>query len=115
MGKANFAIEALVNSETAGLAGSPEWLAFAQAASDAPLDAAALKVIEAAGLCVDLTMQRQSAALDAAAVALLRARGLDAARQALFAGGGGQLDRRQTRLAHGAASRPYPRAAGRAG
>ena len=87
MGKANFAIEAPADSEMAGLADSPEWQAYAQAAVDAPLDASALKVIEAAGLCVDLTMQRQSPALDAAALALLRARGLDAARQALFAGG----------------------------
>ena len=85
MGKANFAIEAPADSEMAGLADSPEWQAYAQAAVDAPLDASALKVIEAAGLCVDLTMQRQSPALDAAALALLRARGLDAARQALFA------------------------------
>ena len=87
MGNANFAREAEAAAEADSLAASHEWRAFAQAAHGAALDAGALKVIEAAGLCVDLTMQRQSPALDAAALALLRARGLDAARQALFSGG----------------------------
>ena len=64
MGKAQQAIEAL--RADSGLANSPEWVAFAQAAQNAELDASALKVIEAAGLCVDLTMQRQSASLDGA-------------------------------------------------
>ena len=84
MGKANYAIEALRASS--GLAQSPEWQAFAQAAEAAELDANTLKVIEAAGLCVDLTMQRQSPALEAAALNLLQARGLADARHALFAG-----------------------------
>lgn len=87
MGNANFAREAEAAVEADSLAASLEWRAFAQAAHGAALDAGALKVIEAAGLCVDLTMQRQSPALEAAALALLRARGLDAARQALFSGG----------------------------
>ncbi|MGB3820144.1 MAG: glucose-6-phosphate isomerase, partial [Achromobacter pulmonis] len=77
MGKANIAREAQAGAEADSLAASPEWQAFSQAARGAALDAGALKVIEAAGLCVDLTMQRQSAPLDAAAQALLRARGLD--------------------------------------
>jgi len=84
MGKANYAIEAL--RANSGLAQSPEWQAFAQAAQSAGLDAGTLKVIEAAGLCVDLTMQRQSPALEAAALNLLQARGLADARHALFAG-----------------------------
>ncbi len=84
MGKANNAIEA--SRADSGLADSPEWRGFAQAAQSAALDAGALKVIEAAGLCVDLTMQRQSPALDAAAQSLLQARGLSEARRALFAG-----------------------------
>ncbi|KRA02527.1 MAG: glucose-6-phosphate isomerase [Achromobacter sp.] len=84
MGKAQQSIEAL--RADSGLANSPEWVAFAQAAQNAELDASALKVIEAAGLCVDLTMQRQSASLDGAGQALLQARGLDEARRALFAG-----------------------------
>jgi len=84
MGKANNAIEA--SRADSGLADSPEWRGFAQAAQSAALDAGALKVIEAAGLCVDLTMQRQSPALDAAAQSLLQARGLAEARRALFAG-----------------------------
>lgn len=75
-----------VAGNSCGLAGNPYWQSFASAAHAATLDGGTLKVIDAAGLCVDLTMQRQSPELDEAAQALLQARGFAAARRALFAG-----------------------------
>ena len=85
MGKANNGTAA--PGAGSSLADSPQWQAFARAADAARLDAGALKTIEAAGLCVDLTMQWQSPALEEAGRALLEARGLAAARNALFEGG----------------------------
>ncbi len=85
MGKANNGTAA--PGAGSSLADSPQWQAFARAADAARLDAGALKTIEAAGLCVDLTMQWQSPALEEAGRALLEARGLAAARDALFEGG----------------------------
>ena len=49
-----------------GLLDCAEWRAFDHAARCAELDAGALKLIEAAGLSLDLSMQRQSPALEAA-------------------------------------------------
>ena len=85
MGKANNGTAA--PGAGSSLADRPQWQAFARAADAARLDAGALKTIEAAGLCVDLTMQWQSPALEEAGRALLEARGLAAARNALFEGG----------------------------
>ncbi|MYZ42602.1 glucose-6-phosphate isomerase [Schauerella aestuarii] len=68
------------------LAASPAWQAFAQAVHDTPLDGADLAIIEAAGLQVDFTTQRHSAALTAAGAALLAQQGFEPTRQALFDG-----------------------------
>ena len=65
---------------------APNGAPSTHAARCAELDAGALKLIEAAGLSLDLSMQRQSPALEAAGLALLRARGVPRAVQALFAG-----------------------------
>ena len=83
MDRAEFARE---EAQAAGLLDCAEWRAFDHAARRAELDAGALKLIEAAGLSLDLSMQRQSPALEAAGLALLRARGVPRAVQALFAG-----------------------------
>ena len=83
MDRAEFARE---EAQAAGLLDCAEWRAFDHAARCAELDAGALKLIEAAGLSLDLSMQRQSPALEAAGLALLRARGVPRAVQALFAG-----------------------------
>lgn len=63
-----------------------EWRRFVEAARAANRRAESLRVIDAAGLKIDVSAQPQSAALDAAAEDLLRARGLHEARRALFAG-----------------------------
>ena len=63
MDRAEFARE---EAQAAGLLDCAEWRAFDHAARCAELDAGALKLIEAAGLSLDLSMQRQSPALEAA-------------------------------------------------
>ncbi|WP_459615712.1 glucose-6-phosphate isomerase [Bordetella sp. 2513F-2] len=68
------------------LAASPAWLAFSTAAREAPRRGQPLRLIEAAGLEIDLTTQPQSPALQAAGAALLAQQGFDAARAGLFAG-----------------------------
>ncbi|MCK9511503.1 MAG: glucose-6-phosphate isomerase [Pigmentiphaga sp.] len=62
------------------------WLGFVDAARGAQSHAESLRILDAAGLKVDVSAQRQSAALDQAAAVLLEQRGLRAAREALFAG-----------------------------
>ncbi|SUW98954.1 glucose-6-phosphate isomerase [Bordetella parapertussis] len=66
---------------------SPQWRVFAAAAAGASLVARPLRVIEAAGIYVDLSMQRHSSALAQAGLALLQARDVLGARAALFAPG----------------------------
>ena len=66
MDRAEFARE---EAQAAGLPDCAEWRAFDHAARCAELDAGALKLIEAAGLSLDLSMQRQSPALEAAGLA----------------------------------------------
>ncbi|MGN6581533.1 MAG: glucose-6-phosphate isomerase [Bordetella sp.] len=68
------------------LPSSPAWQQFAAAARGAALDGAALRIIEAAGLQVDLTTQRHGAALDQAGAALLAQQGFEQTRAGLFAG-----------------------------
>ena len=53
MGKANYAIEAL--RANSGLAQSPEWQAFAQAAQSAGLDAGTLKAVSYTHLTLPTT------------------------------------------------------------
>lgn len=65
---------------------SPAWLAFAQAAQHASRKGDRLRIIEAAGLRIDLTAQAQSSALDTAAQALLDQQGFAPARAALYNG-----------------------------
>ncbi len=64
----------------------PVWQEFVTAAHQADSHAASLRVIDAAGLHVDVSAQRQSAELDRAAEQLLTQRHLAAAREALFDG-----------------------------
>ncbi|KDC74641.1 glucose-6-phosphate isomerase [Bordetella bronchiseptica MBORD635] len=66
---------------------NPQWRVFAAAAPGASLVARPLRVIEAAGIYVDLSMQRHSSALAQAGLALLQARDVLGARAALFAPG----------------------------
>ncbi|MDM9560575.1 glucose-6-phosphate isomerase [Bordetella petrii] len=66
---------------------SPAWLAFAQAAQNASRRGDRLRIIEAAGLRIDLTAQAQSEQLDQAAQALLVQQNFDAARAHLYDGG----------------------------
>ncbi len=67
-------------------ADDPVWQRFASAAQRADSRAESLRVIDAAGLKVDVSAQRLSPELDHAAEALLLYRGLSDARRALFAG-----------------------------
>jgi len=69
-----------------GYSQTPEWLAFAKAARAADSRASQVRVLDAAGLKVDVSAQRMSPELDAAAKVLLDKRGFDEARKALFAG-----------------------------
>lgn len=70
-----------------GFAQTPVWRDFAAAAQTANSSAEEVRVIDAAGLKVDVSAQRLSPELDRAAEALLQYRGLAAARKALFTGG----------------------------
>lgn len=69
------------------LASTPAWKAYADAVRSASHKGDVLRVIEAAGLSVDLTAQAQSAELEAAAQALCEQQGLSTARRLLFEGG----------------------------
>lgn len=69
-----------------GLPETAEWRQFAEAARAANQRAEILRVIDAAGLKVDVSAQRLSPELDDAAQALLQDRGLHDARKALFGG-----------------------------
>jgi len=69
------------------LSQSPAWRTFAHAVQTARVDARKLRLIDAAGLCVDLSTQRASPALENAGAMLLAQQGFDAARQMLFDGG----------------------------
>jgi glucose-6-phosphate isomerase len=69
------------------LSSSPVWHAFSEAVKLADNRQQALRMIEAAGLTVDLSTQRSSEAMQNAAAALLNFRNFDHARQQLFEGG----------------------------
>lgn len=68
------------------LPSSPAWLAFAEAAKNASRKGDRLRIIEAAGLRIDLTAQAQSSPLDAAGEALLAQQGFTGARATLYGG-----------------------------
>lgn len=68
------------------LSTSPAWQPFATAVRDTPLTGETLTLIEAAGLTLDLSTQRQSVRLRQAGNALLDQQEFEAARAALFAG-----------------------------
>jgi len=69
------------------LPSSPAWLAFAYAAQGASRSGERLRIIEAAGLRIDLTAQAQSDTLDSAAQDLLAQQNFDAMRAQLYDGG----------------------------
>lgn len=68
------------------LSNSPAWKAFSNAVLNSPLNPDTLRIICAAGLEVDLTTQRSSAALNAAALDLLAQQGFEKYRNDLFEG-----------------------------
>lgn len=68
------------------LSDSPAWKQFSQAVLSSPLKPDALRIISAAGLEVDLTTQRSSAALTQASGALLAQQGFEQYRRDLFEG-----------------------------
>jgi glucose-6-phosphate isomerase len=68
------------------LSNSPAWKQFSQAVLSSPLKPDSLRVISAAGLEVDLTTQRSSAALTEASGALLVQQGFEQYRRDLFEG-----------------------------
>jgi glucose-6-phosphate isomerase len=68
------------------LSNSPAWKQFSLAVLNIPSKPDALRVITAAELEIDLTMQRSSAALTEAAQALLNQQGFDQYRRELFEG-----------------------------
>ncbi len=71
---------------SASLPSSPAWQRFAQAARDASLRCEPLRIIDAAGLQIDLTTQRHSTELDQACAALLAQQGFEKTRAGLFSG-----------------------------
>jgi len=71
---------------SSALPSSPAWQRFAQAARGAALTGEALRLIDAAGLQVDLTTQRHDAELDQAGTALLAQQGFETLRAGLFDG-----------------------------
>lgn len=73
--------------ESRALEGLPEWDAFKQAAAHATIDARSLRVINAAGLYLDISGQNASPALTAAAEKLLQARRFEEMRETLLSGG----------------------------
>lgn len=64
----------------------PQWQAFVQAAQQAGIATDEVRILDAAGLQVDLSAQRRSAALSQASRSLLQARQFDAMRQRLLEG-----------------------------
>ncbi|PJX25509.1 glucose-6-phosphate isomerase [Advenella sp. S44] len=64
----------------------PQWQAYVKAIKEAPRVAPAPRIIEAGGMQIDLTAQTYSADVLNTATALLQARDLTGARQALFDG-----------------------------
>lgn len=70
----------------ANLSQMPEWRTFAAAVQDAAFVPDELRLINAAGLTVDLSAQVTSPAVRTAGVDLLTARGFESARAALLAG-----------------------------
>jgi len=69
------------------LSQSPVWKTYVQAVRAAERHASCLRLIDAAGLSVDLSAQAWSPALENAGAALLAQQGFDTARQQLFEGG----------------------------
>nr|WP_257215222.1 glucose-6-phosphate isomerase [Pollutimonas harenae] len=65
----------------------PEWAAFKDAASQSSIDVSKLRIIQAAGLSLDLSGQRHSPVLSEAAQALLAARNFTQMRERLLTGG----------------------------
>jgi len=74
-------------ASVAPLADTAEWRAFVEAAHRADRRAGTLRVLEAAGLSVDLSTQAQSEELSAAGASLLAARDFEASRAPLLEGG----------------------------
>lgn len=70
----------------ANLSQMPEWRTYVKAVQDARFVPDELRLIEAAGLTVDLSAQISSPAVLAAGIDLLTARGFESARAALLAG-----------------------------
>ena len=68
------------------LPSSPAWQQFAAAVRGARLEGEPLRIIDAAGLQVDLTTQRHGAELDQAGAALLAQQGFEKTRAGLFSG-----------------------------
>lgn len=64
-----------------------EWVHFTDAARAAPIDNSALRIINAAGIALDISAQRSSRNLSNATGALLHARQFDAMRRRLLEGG----------------------------
>jgi len=75
----------------------PEWAAFQDAARQTGRTVGALRILDAAGIKVDLSAQALSPRLDQAAQALLDARGFARARADLF--GGGEVNATEGRAA----------------
>lgn len=69
------------------LSALPQWEAFKEAATGAPIHVDELHIIEAAGIALDISGQASSPALTQAGEALLAARNFDAMRDRLFSGG----------------------------
>ena len=69
------------------LSKSPAWQEFSKAALASPLSMDELRIVRAADLDVDLSTQRNSAALAKASEALLIQQGFETARKDLFEGG----------------------------
>lgn len=69
------------------LASLPEWAAFESAAKAAPIHVNSLRLINAAGIDLDISGQSSSPALEEATEALLAARQFDAMRDRLLSGG----------------------------
>jgi len=89
------------------LSQSPAWRAYAQAVKSADIHASHLRLIEAAGLCIDLSAQPWSPGLARAGAALLSQQHFDEARQQLF--NGGEINWTERRAAwHTALRAPVP-------
>lgn len=89
------------------LSDMPEWTAFEQAATRSPIHAQTVRIINAAGIDVDLSGQASSPALVEATEALLAARGFPQMREQLFSGGIANLTERRAAW-HTALRAPAP-------